>query len=175
MFGLTPQARSRLRVLGDWAATVQAASSAENTTHNPMKPRGDGSVLRESHFAAHSLSFRNMTKAFDFRIPTRGTKVPHTPDWLREIKYDGYRPRVERDGNRVCLIARNGYDCAKRYPWIVEAALKNRVKQFVIDGEAVILGVDGVPDFNALQMARCSSMPSTSWHSMVTTWRDLTR
>jgi ATP-dependent DNA ligase len=38
----------------------------------------------------------------------------------------------------------------KRYPWIVEAALKNRQKQFVIDGEAVILGVDGVSDFNAL-------------------------
>jgi len=27
--------------------------------------------------------------------------------------------------------------------------LKNRVKQFVIDGEAVVLGVDGVADFNA--------------------------
>jgi bifunctional non-homologous end joining protein LigD len=33
---------------------------------------------------------------------------------------------------------------------IREAALKNRIKQFVIDGEAVVLGIDGVPDFNAL-------------------------
>jgi ATP-dependent DNA ligase len=32
----------------------------------------------------------------------------------------------------------------------VQAALKNRHKQFVIDGEAVILGVDGYSDFNAL-------------------------
>lgn len=38
----------------------------------------------------------------------------------------------------------------KRYPWIAEAALKNRQKHFVIDGEAVILGVDGVSDFNGL-------------------------
>jgi len=30
-----------------------------------------------------------MSKAFDFCIPTRATKVPHTPDWLHEIKYDG--------------------------------------------------------------------------------------
>jgi bifunctional non-homologous end joining protein LigD len=87
---------------------------------------------------------------FDFCIPTRGAKVPHTPDWLHEIKYDGYRLRVERDGDRVRLSTRNGYDWTKRYPWIVESALKNRQKQFVIDGEAVILGVDGVPDFNAL-------------------------
>jgi ATP-dependent DNA ligase len=55
-----------------------------------------------------------------------------------------------QEGDRVRLFTRNGHDWAKRYPWIVEAALKNRIKQFVIDGEAVILGVDGVPDFNAL-------------------------
>jgi bifunctional non-homologous end joining protein LigD len=91
-----------------------------------------------------------MLKAFDFCIPTRGTKVPSAPDWLHEIKYDGYRLRVERNGDRVRLITRNGYNWTGRYPWIVESALKNRMKQFVIDGEAVILGVDGVPDFNAL-------------------------
>jgi ATP-dependent DNA ligase len=95
-----------------------------------------------------------MSKAFDFCIPTRGIKVPHTPDWIHEIKYDGYRLRIERDGDRVRLITRNGYDWTKRYPWIAESALKNRQKHFVIDGEAVILGVDGVPDFNALHSCR---------------------
>jgi hypothetical protein len=50
----------------------------------------------------------------------------------------------------VRLIARGGYNWTKRYPWIAEAALKNRHNQFVIDGEAVVLGVDGVADFNAL-------------------------
>jgi bifunctional non-homologous end joining protein LigD len=50
----------------------------------------------------------------------------------------------------VHLITRGGYNWADRYPWIVESALKNRHKQFVIDGEAVVLGVDGVADFNAL-------------------------
>jgi ATP-dependent DNA ligase len=49
----------------------------------------------------------------------------------------------------VRLITRGGYKCTDRYPWIVESALKNRIKQFVIDGEAVVLGVDGVSDFNA--------------------------
>ena len=39
---------------------------------------------------------------------------------------DDYRLRVERDGDRVRLITRGGYDWTKRYPWIVEAALKNR-------------------------------------------------
>jgi bifunctional non-homologous end joining protein LigD len=95
-----------------------------------------------------------MSKAFDFCIPTRGTKVPRTPDWIHEIKYDGYRLRLERDGDRIRLFTRNGYDWTKRYPWIVESALKNRMKQFVIDGEAVILGVDGVADFDALHSGK---------------------
>jgi bifunctional non-homologous end joining protein LigD len=95
-----------------------------------------------------------MVKAFECCIPTRGTKVPAGPDWLHEIKYDGYRLRVERNDDRVRLITRNGYDWTKRYPWIVESALKNRQKHFVIDGEAVILGVDGVSDFNALHSGR---------------------
>ena len=43
-----------------------------------------------------------------------------------------------------------GRTWTKRYPWIVEAALKNREQQFAIDGEAVVLGVDGASDFNAL-------------------------
>ena len=91
-----------------------------------------------------------MLRAFAFCIPVAGTKVPAGPEWLHEIKYDGYRLRVERNGDRVRLITRGGYDWTKRYPWITEAALKNRHRQFVIDGEAVILGVDGYSDFNAM-------------------------
>ena len=66
----------------------------------------------------------------------------------------GYRLRVEREGDRVRLITRGGYDWTKRYPWIVEAARKVRQNRFVLDGEAVVLGVDGVSDFNALHSGR---------------------
>jgi ATP-dependent DNA ligase len=87
-----------------------------------------------------------MFKAFDFCLPTRGIRVPDRPEWLHEVKYDGYRLRVERDGDRVRLFFRNGNDWRGRYPWIVEAALKNKHDQFVIDGDAVVLGVDGIAD-----------------------------
>ena len=50
--------------------------------------------------------------------------------------------RSSATATRVRLITRNGHDWTKRYPCIVESALKNRQKHFVIDGEAVILGVD---------------------------------
>ena len=72
--------------------------------------------------------------------------TPFRPLRLHRI----YRLRLERDCDRVRLITRGGYNWTDRYPWIVEAALKNRYRQFVIDGEAVVLGVDGIADFNAL-------------------------
>jgi bifunctional non-homologous end joining protein LigD len=87
-------------------------------------------------------------------IPTRGTKVPAGPEWLHEIKHDGYRLIVQREGKRVRLFTRNGYDWSDRYPLIVEAALRNRATSFVIDGEAVLHGVDGISDFNGLHSRR---------------------
>jgi bifunctional non-homologous end joining protein LigD len=89
-------------------------------------------------------------RSFEPCIPTRGTKVPAGPDWIHEIKHDGYRLIVQREGKRVRLFTRNGHDWTDRYPLIVEAALRNRSSSFVIDGEAMLLGVDGVSDFDGL-------------------------
>jgi bifunctional non-homologous end joining protein LigD len=83
-------------------------------------------------------------------IPTRGTAVPAHPDWIHEVKQDGFRLIVSRDADRVRLFTRNGYDWTSRYPLIVEAARRIRTNQFVIDGEAVLLGVDGISDFDGL-------------------------
>jgi bifunctional non-homologous end joining protein LigD len=91
---------------------------------------------------------------FEFCIPTIGKAVPTGPEWFHEIKYDGYRLRVERDGHNVRLITRGGHDWTKRFPWIAQTALTNRRKQFVVDGEAVILCADGVSDFDALHSGK---------------------
>jgi bifunctional non-homologous end joining protein LigD len=97
-----------------------------------------------------------MVRQYEFQpcIPTRGTKVPAGPDWLHEIKHDGYRLIVQRDGARVRLFTRNGHDWSDRFPLIVEAALQNKQQHFVIDGEAVLLDDDGVSDFNGLHSRR---------------------
>ena len=92
--------------------------------------------------------------SFEPCIPTRGTKVPDRPEWLHEIKHDGYRLIIQRDGSRVRLFTRNGHDWSERYPLIPEAALRNRNTSFVIDGEAVLPGVDGRSDFDGLHSRR---------------------
>jgi hypothetical protein len=56
--------------------------------------------------------------------PHHRNHVPFSPEWLHEIKFDGYRLRVERNGDRVRLITKGGYDWSKPFPLIVEAALR---------------------------------------------------
>ena len=83
-------------------------------------------------------------------IPTRAYKVPSGPDWAHEIKHDGYRLQVRRDGEAVRLFTRRGYDWTARYPAIVRAAAALRCTSFTLDGEAVVCGPDGVAVFDAL-------------------------
>jgi bifunctional non-homologous end joining protein LigD len=81
-------------------------------------------------------------------IPTRAAKPPAEAGWIHEIKHDGYRLIVRRDGDEVRLFTLRGYDWTDRYPAI--AAGKLRAKSFTLDGEAVVAGADGIAVFDAL-------------------------
>jgi ATP-dependent DNA ligase len=91
---------------------------------------------------------------YTFALPIKADEVPEGPDWLHEVKCDGYRMMLIREHGRVRLISRGGHDWARRFPLIVTAALKLRQEHFVIDGETVVLGLDGVSDFGALHSGR---------------------
>src|ERR1700749_4305302 len=83
-------------------------------------------------------------------IPTRAPKPPAGPEWVHEIKHDGYRLQVRRAGNQVRLFTRRGYDGSGRYPAIAVTATLLRARSFTLDGEAVVCGPDGVAIFDAL-------------------------
>jgi bifunctional non-homologous end joining protein LigD len=83
-------------------------------------------------------------------IPSRAPKPPSGPDWVHEVKHDGYRLIVRRDGPTVRLFTRRGHDWTDRYPAIAGSAAKLRARSFTLDGEAVVCGADGVAVFDAL-------------------------
>ena len=78
--------------------------------------------------------------------PVMASRPPSGPDWVHEIKHDGYRMIVHRDGPRVRLYSRNGNSWTARLPAIAAAAERIKAKSFTIDGEAVVLGSDGADD-----------------------------
>lgn len=77
-------------------------------------------------------------------------RIPSGPNWVHEIKHDGYRLMARKQRNRVRLYTRNGHDWASRYPTIVKAVLALKVENILIDGEAVICDRKGVADFYRL-------------------------
>jgi ATP-dependent DNA ligase len=83
-------------------------------------------------------------------IPTRVSKPPVGPQWIHEIKHDGYRLIVRKVGDRVRLFTRRGYDWTDRYPLIAAAAAKLRASSAVLDGEAVCCDDAGVANFERL-------------------------
>jgi bifunctional non-homologous end joining protein LigD len=83
--------------------------------------------------------------------PVKASKPPSGADWVHEIKHDGYRLIVRRDGPIVRLYTRNAYDWTVRLPAIGAAAARIKAKSFTIDGEAVVLGPDGLSRFDELR------------------------
>src|SRR5215470_7984464 len=89
-----------------------------------------------------------------FVIPARpviASRPPSGPDWVHEIKHDGYRLIVWRDGSIVRLYSRNAVDLTTRLSAIATAAGRIKAESFTIDGEAVVLGPDGLSRFEELR------------------------
>ena len=85
-------------------------------------------------------------------LPSPADRPPSGPDWIHEIKLDGFRMMVRRDPAGVRLLTRNGYD--GRFPRIAAAAEALRAHCFLIDGEAVACDGDGLPVFDRLRYRR---------------------
>jgi bifunctional non-homologous end joining protein LigD len=86
--------------------------------------------------------------------PSKATAPPSGPEWVHEIKHDGFRLMVWREGSRVRCFTRGGFDWADRFPAIVEAASCLRPQSFLIDGEVIVCRPDGLSDFDALRYRR---------------------
>jgi bifunctional non-homologous end joining protein LigD len=84
-------------------------------------------------------------------LPSPADRPPSGPDWIHEIKHDGYRLMARRDPIGVRLLTRNAHDWAQRYPAIVEAVNRLRVRSCLIDGEAVVCDQHGLAVFERLR------------------------
>src|SRR5436853_4556297 len=83
-------------------------------------------------------------------LPSPAERPPAGPDWIHEIKHDGFRLLARRDGARVRLLTRNGYNWADRFPLIVETVLALRPGSCLIDGELIVCNDGGLADFERL-------------------------
>src|SRR3954452_14460378 len=78
-------------------------------------------------------------------------KLPVGPEWLYEVKFDGYRVLAVKNGQRIRLISRNAKDLSDRYSSVTTSLETVPARQFVLDGEVVALDEEGRSSFQRLQ------------------------
>ncbi|QEN85289.1 DNA ligase D [Labrys sp. KNU-23] len=79
-------------------------------------------------------------------------KAPAGPDWIHEIKFDGYRLQARIEAGRVKLLTRSGLDWTGKFGKPILAALQALpIGSALIDGELVVEAGTGASDFSSLQ------------------------
>jgi bifunctional non-homologous end joining protein LigD len=83
--------------------------------------------------------------------PTLREHAPQGNGWSFEIKADGYRAQVHVQPAGVKVYSRTGLDWTNQFSAIAAAAPELKAGTAVLDGEAVVYGKTGVPDFQELR------------------------
>jgi bifunctional non-homologous end joining protein LigD len=76
--------------------------------------------------------------------------LPVGPEWSYEVKWDGYRAQIVRNGAAVSLASRNLKDITGQFRGVAHAAGRIAAKTAVVDGEIVAVDETGRPSFQAL-------------------------
>ena len=137
----------------------------------PKQPRKPRAIKRATDTKPERIASRIVASRPDLRqaglfdlpptwiapcIPTLVRTAPSGPNWLHEIKHDGYRTVCVTDRGNVSICTRRGHNWADRMPGIAQALAALKVRSAVIDGEAIMADHDGVSDFFALHAALAS-------------------
>lgn len=116
-----------------------------------------GSLDRKKKEATKKIDFHGAPKSempTDI-VPMLATLVDKPfehPDWLFEVKWDGYRAIAEIVDHKVKLYSRNKISFNADYPDLVQELIQ--FPQMVLDGEIVVFDNNGVPQFQLMQNYR---------------------
>jgi bifunctional non-homologous end joining protein LigD len=116
------------------ANTTSSATSTvsqANSTDAPQK--------RPMPTTIHPMLAESIEKPFD------------GPDWLFEIKWDGYRAIAFIENGKVRLVSRNQNELTARYPELKDMSEFIKAKTAILDGEVVALDAEGRASFSLMQ------------------------
>ncbi|MER9002265.1 MULTISPECIES: RNA ligase family protein [unclassified Mesorhizobium] len=77
---------------------------------------------------------------------------PEDGGWVHEVKFDGYRTQLIVDQGGVRLFSKNGHDWTAKY-WPIALAVELPCRAAILDGEVIVAGEQGAPDYPALEAA----------------------
>lgn len=138
-------------------AVTQALPDSVMTSASAAQPataKGSKRLAGPRQSTAAKAPVAQLPLTLSPQLATLVSAVPEdASDWIYELKFDGYRllARVEHD--TVRLFTRNGNDWTSKLRSLAKAIAGLGLKSAWLDGEIVVAGPRGVPDFQALQNA----------------------
>ncbi len=153
------------RYAGAGEILMRNRSVVSDKTLEEVLASGEGTLFRKKH--AQRIRVREILESDGLKdapeaslprniAPMLATSVREPfdhPDWLFEVKWDGYRAIAELSARGVSLHSRNGISFVDKFA-PVAAALRKFEFEAVLDGEIVVVDQEGRPDFQALQHYR---------------------
>lgn len=89
-----------------------------------------------------------MPRWIEPQFPKLVSAAPIGPDWIHEIKFDGYRVQLRVEKRVATIRTRRGHDWTDKFPVLAKAAAK--LPDCIIEGELCAVSEDSKPDFTAL-------------------------
>jgi bifunctional non-homologous end joining protein LigD len=75
------------------------------------------------------------------------TDVPNNAQYFFELKWDGIRVTIIKEGEKITILSRSGRDITEQFPEIAEKLKDVDAEATVLDGELVCLNAQGAPVF----------------------------
>lgn len=121
------------------SSLIDPRNSPVSSVSPVVKGVGFGAVKRPMPSTIHPMLATPVSEPFD------------GPDWLFEIKWDGYRAVAFIEAGKVRLVSRNQNDLTPRYPELKDLPEFVKAKQAILDGEVVALDEQGRASFSLMQ------------------------
>jgi len=132
----------------DTASKVTASTQAASKSRN-KKPSANSALSAVQALAGSEA--KAMPKVVHPMLATLAAKAFDDPDWLFEIKWDGYRAVAFIENGRVRLVSRNQNDLTAQFPELGSLPQFLKAESAILDGEIVALDEEGRPSFSLMQ------------------------
>jgi ATP-dependent DNA ligase len=82
--------------------------------------------------------------------PALAKSPPTGPEWIHEVKFDGWRVQIHVDDGEAAIYSKNGADYTRRFRSLRPVLESIRVKNAILDCELVACDETGMPNFRTL-------------------------
>jgi bifunctional non-homologous end joining protein LigD len=143
--------KNKVSGAGDDEGKADAGKTGKSGMPVASKSTSKRSSVKSPIMAVSGAEARVMPTVIHPMLATSVTKAFDNPDWLFEIKWDGYRAVAFIEEGQVRLVSRNQNDLTKQFPDLALLPKFVKAERAILDGEIVALDAEGRPSFSLMQ------------------------